>query len=132
MPDVTIPAVYRVTIQSGTKSDEGYQLAIKPHFENAEASWNDASSHGKFLNFSEIIFSGYKANNPSEESSKLSEEYEKQLPKKIVIKDTNTTYTLEFLTKELYDAHVRNYVAKKPSFTSTEKLQDFYLMQDFG
>lgn len=123
---IELPAVYYVEMQSS--AGEETELAIKPTFNSEKrACWRDASGHGRTVDYiSNIDIRGIDVQKYIKDSQ---QPHPNNPPANITIVDRykNRTYSLYYLTLEKYNEKVRDVVAFKPVFSSTEELQQYYI-----
>lgn len=94
-------------------------VAISPRIRNERLEWED-TGRGTSVSIKEILF-----------SMKLTKE-NLEIPQQIeVLTEEGEEITLTYLTIELYDEKVKDFVAGQPDFINTEDLQVYYLTTNF-
>ncbi|NGX59824.1 MAG: hypothetical protein KR126chlam3_00981 [Chlamydiae bacterium] len=97
-------------------------IAIRPKFREQDVEWDDTSTGISMrLDPTSHHWEQLKSQAPNSHLEKIAFVYSKQ--KKQI--------TLRYLTLELYNEKLKSKVAGKPSFSSTEELQKYYLSTDF-
>lgn len=106
----------RVYFVESTQREHTNKIAIRPKIYPNKVVWEN-TSRGKSLDIKRV---------------KAPENLTDEAPAEIALVDKqNKVVRLRELTLEIYNEHVKAYVAGSPEFTSNEELQEFYLKQNF-
>lgn len=92
-------------------------IAIRPTISGKTIEWDD-TGRGLHFDFQSI-------------NIKFST-YDLKEHKDIVVQTENESFTLKFLTLEIYNNAIKSKVTRPPSFENTEDLQNYYLNTYFG
>lgn len=95
------------------------RIAIRPRINGKWITWA-TTGRDKNIEISDIFISP----NPDES--------ERIIPSIIEIRTAEgSRWRLEKITKEIFDKHIRDYVAGNPDFKDDQELQQYYLTTDF-